>query len=65
MKELRFSAAGGEWRVAFAFDARRAATLLAAADKSGVAEARFYQQLIRTADQRFAAHRARLEKEEK
>ena len=30
MKELRFSAADGEWRVAFAFDRRRAAILLVA-----------------------------------
>ena len=65
MKELRFSAAGGEWRVAFAFDAKRAATLFAAGDKSGVAEARFYRQLIRRADRRFAEHRARLVKERK
>lgn len=28
MKELRFSAADGEWRVAFAFDPRRTAILL-------------------------------------
>ena len=30
MKELRFSAAGGEWRVAFAFDTKRKAVLLVA-----------------------------------
>jgi len=30
MKELRFSAAGGEWRVAFAFDPTRKAILLVA-----------------------------------
>jgi hypothetical protein len=30
MKELRFSAADGEWRVAFAFDRRRTAILLVA-----------------------------------
>jgi hypothetical protein len=35
MKELRFSAADGEWRVAFAFDPKRKAILLVAADKSG------------------------------
>jgi len=40
MKELRFSAADGEWRVAFAFDPRRAAILLVAGDKSGGAGAR-------------------------
>ena len=59
MKELRFSAAGGEWRVAFAFDPRRRAILLVAADKSGASERRFYRRLIRTADDRFDAHLAR------
>jgi hypothetical protein len=32
MKELRFGAADGEWRVAFAFDPRRKAILLVAGD---------------------------------
>jgi hypothetical protein len=41
MKELRFSAAGGEWRVAFAFDTKGKAILLVAGDKSGVGERRF------------------------
>jgi hypothetical protein len=36
MKELRCGAADGEWRVAFAFDAKRKAILLVAGDKSGV-----------------------------
>jgi hypothetical protein len=63
MKELRFSAANGEWRVAFAFDARRKAILLVAGDKSGVGEKRFYRELIRKADDRFDAHQARLKKE--
>jgi hypothetical protein len=56
MKELRFAAAGGEWRVAFAFDPRRTAILLAAGDKSGGAQARFYRRLIAVADSRFDAH---------
>lgn len=59
MKELRFAAAGGEWRVAFAFDTRRGAILLVAGDKSGISERRFYRQLIRKADNRFDAHLAR------
>jgi hypothetical protein len=41
MKELRFSAAGGEWRVGFAFDPVRKAILLVAGDKSGGSEKRF------------------------
>jgi hypothetical protein len=40
MKELRFSAADGEWRVAFAFDPKRRAILLVAGDKSGGSERR-------------------------
>ncbi len=36
MKELRFEAADGEWRAAFAFDPERKAILLVAGDKSGV-----------------------------
>ncbi len=63
MKELRFSAADGEWRVAFAFDARRKAILLAAGDKSGGSEKRFYRALIRRADERFDAHLERLKQE--
>jgi hypothetical protein len=60
MKELRLSAAGGEWRVAFAFDPRRRAILLVAGDKSGGSERRFYRELIRKADDRFDAHLARI-----
>ena len=63
MKELRFSAADGEWRVAFAFDPKRRAILLVAGDKSGGSEKRFYRELIRKADNRFDAHVARLKKE--
>ena len=43
MKELRFDAADGVWRVAFAFDPERKAILLAAGDKVGVSDARFFQ----------------------
>ena len=63
MKELRFSAADGEWRVAFAFDPKRRAILLVAGDKSGGSEKRFYREVIRKADERFDAHLARIGKE--
>jgi hypothetical protein len=63
MKELRFSAADGEWRVAFAFDPRRRAILLVAEDKSGVSERRFYRELIRKADYRFNTHLGKIQKE--
>ena len=65
MKELRFSAADGEWRVAFAFDPKRKAILLVAGDKSGVSEKKFYRQLIAKADERFDAHLDRQRKKER
>ena len=58
--ELRFQAAGGVWRVAFAFDPRRSAILLVAGDKSGSSEKRFYKQLIKIADSRFTGHSNKL-----
>jgi hypothetical protein len=61
MKELRFAASGGVWRVAFAFDPKRKAILLVAGDKSGGSEKRFYHRLIELADRRFDAHLARIE----
>lgn len=61
MKELRFDADGGVWRVAFAFDPRREAILLVAGDKSGGSEIRFYRSLIKQADARFDAHLNALE----
>jgi len=60
MKELRFDAADGVWRVAFAFDPHRKAILLVAADKSGGSEKRFYRQLIDKADARFDAHLSKI-----
>lgn len=56
MKELRFDADDGVWRVAFAFDPKRQAILLVAGDKAGVAKKRFYKALIAKADKRFADH---------
>jgi hypothetical protein len=41
MKEIRFDAAGGVWRVAFAFDPKRRAILLVAGGKSGGSQKRF------------------------
>ena len=60
MKELRFDAANGVWRVAFAFDPKRNAILLVAGDKAGANQKRFYMRLIRKADDRFDAHLASL-----
>jgi hypothetical protein len=63
MKELRFDAADGVWRVAFAFDPNRKAVLLVGGDKSGGSEKRFYRQLIEKADARFDDHLARVKME--
>lgn len=60
MKELRFDAADGVWRVAFAFDPKRRALLLIAGNKAGTSEKRFYKQLIKKADDRFDEHLKRL-----
>src|SRR3954453_12243600 len=56
MKKLRFEAADGVWRVAFAFDPRRRAVLLVAGDKSGQSERRFYSRLVTKADRWFDDH---------
>jgi len=62
MKELRFDAAGGVWRVSFGFDPLRRAILLVGGDKSGGSEKRFYRQLITKADARFEAHLSSLKR---
>lgn len=61
MKELRFRADKGVWRVAFAFDPQRKAILLVAGNKRGVNEAKFYKAMIATADARLSAHLAALQ----
>jgi hypothetical protein len=65
MKELRFDALDGAWRVAYAFDTRRNAMLLVAGDKAGVSEKRFYRSLIEKADKRYDAHLARVKEKKK
>jgi hypothetical protein len=65
MKELRFDASDGIWRVAFAFDPKRNAILLVAGDKSGGSEKRFYKQLIAKADERFDDHLKRAKRKRK
>lgn len=58
MKELRFKAADGEWRVAFIFDPIRQAILLVCGNKKGQKQKRFYKQLINKADARYDRHLA-------
>lgn len=56
MKELRFKASNGVWRLAFAFDPTRKAILLVCGDKAGVSSNKFYKNLIKKADKRFDDH---------
>ena len=62
MKEMRFYADDGVWRVFFAFDPERKGIILLAADKSGVTQKRFYDKNIRKADKRFDRHLKMIEK---
>jgi hypothetical protein len=64
-KELRFKAADGVWRVAFAFVPHRRAILLVCGNKSGGSEKWFYRELIRNADKRFDDYLARIRKEKR
>jgi len=61
MKELRFNASNGVWRIAFAFDPEREAILLVGGDKSGKSQKRFYKSLISKADKRFSEHLSSLQ----
>lgn len=56
MKEIRFNAADGVWRFAFAFDPKRQAIVFCGGDKSGGSEKNFYKKLIAKADGRFDRH---------
>ena len=65
MKELRFDAADGVLRLAFAFDPKRRAILLRCGDKSGGSERSFYRRLIAKADERYGMYLAQLKAESK
>jgi hypothetical protein len=65
MKELRFKAGDGVWRVAFAFDPRRRAILLVAGDKSGGSERKFYMRLLAKAERRLDSHLEAVRQEKK
>ena len=58
MNELRIRWRRNVWRVAFAFDPERNAILLAAGDKRGADQRRFYRGLMDVADSRFDEHLA-------
>lgn len=59
MKELRIQYAGHPIRAFFAFDPIRQAIVLCAGDKSN--DKKFYDRMIRIADEEFSAHLAELE----
>jgi len=61
MKELRFALKKEIWRIAFAFDPKRQAILLAGGNKTGADQKRFYERLIRTADARYGRYLNRLD----
>jgi len=63
MKELRFKAADGVWRFAYAFDQERQGLILVGGNKSGGSEKRFYKSLLQQADQRFTAYLTQRKKE--
>jgi hypothetical protein len=65
MKELRFDWKSGVWRIAFAFDPKRQAVLLAAADKSGADQKRVYKKFITLADRRYDRYLLDLTEEKK
>ena len=65
MKELRFTADEGVWRVAFAFDPERTAILLVGGDKKGKNQKKFYEKLMKTADKRYQQHLDALKAKEK
>ena len=65
MKELRADTADKVMRIAFAFDPERKAILLAAGNKTGVGQKRFYKQLIAKADELYDAHLAQLKAKQK
>ena len=56
LKELRLELKGAQWRVAYAFDPGRTAILLAAGNKTGQHQIRFYKKLIQKANRRFRNH---------
>jgi hypothetical protein len=60
MKELRIQYCGEPWRILFAFDPERCAVLLLGGNKTG--NARWYQENIPIADQRFTEHLQQLQK---
>jgi hypothetical protein len=60
VKEIRFGAADGVWRFAFAFDPNRDGIILCGGDKPGLSTRRFCLALIAKADERFATHLAKV-----
>lgn len=62
MKELRVQSKGDPIRAFFAFDPKRHGIVLCAGNKTGN-EKRFYQSMIRLADEEFSKHLQALQQE--
>ncbi len=60
MKELRADTGEAVFRIAFAFDPTRTAIVLVGGDKAGVAQKRFYKQLVTRADALYDRHLAQV-----
>ncbi|MFP5597154.1 type II toxin-antitoxin system RelE/ParE family toxin [Kluyvera sp. 142486] len=56
MKELRVQHQGNPIRAFFAFDPSRRAIVLCAGDKTGLNERRFYEEMIKLADDEYRKH---------
>lgn len=65
MKELRTAHRGHQYRIAFAFDPKRAAIVIVGGDKTGADQKRFYRDLITNADAIFDHHLAALKKRDR
>jgi hypothetical protein len=65
MKELRADTKQQVMRIAFALDPERTAKLLVGGNKAGVAQKRFYRQLIAKADKLYDAHLCKLKEQKK
>src|SRR3546814_11110595 len=65
MKEMRFSAADGQWRTAFAFDPERKAILLVAGAQSGGTPKRFSKRHTTKTHSRSSKTKEKLKAEKK
>ncbi|MCL2810166.1 MAG: type II toxin-antitoxin system RelE/ParE family toxin [Treponema sp.] len=65
MKELRSQTDENIFRIAYIFDPKRKGILLTGGDKKGKKEKKFYKDLIKEAEQIYAAYLKKLENKSK